>query len=174
MVNRERNEASFVIMGEPQGKGRPRFSVAGGHVKTRTPEKTASYENLIRVEYMRQCGDFRFDDNDMLGVEILAVYGVPKSDSKKKALEKEDGDLRPTKKPDMDNVMKVVADALNGYAYRDDTQIVDAMVRKFYGKIPFVKVVVFKVKKTSVVTKIVQYIKSLFDSKSKTREEKLQ
>lgn len=47
-----------------------------------------------------------------------------------------DGQIRPTKKPDSDNILKAVADALNQVAYRDDKQIVDTQVRKFYSETP--------------------------------------
>ena len=76
----------------------------------------------------------------MLDVRILAFYGIPKSKSKKvKALMLE-GKIRPTKKPDMDNVVKIIADSLNQVAYRDDTQIVDCQCRKFYAEQPRVEV----------------------------------
>lgn len=44
--------------------------------------------------------------------------------------------IRPTRKPDFDNIGKIICDALNGIAYRDDAQIVDALVRKFYSDTP--------------------------------------
>lgn len=50
------------------------------------------------------------------------------------------GIIRPTKKPDMDNCIKVIADALNKLAYHDDTQIVDCQIRKFYSDDPRVEV----------------------------------
>lgn len=50
------------------------------------------------------------------------------------------GMIRPTKKPDMDNVVKVIADSLNQVAYKDDTQIVDCQCRKFYSESPRVEV----------------------------------
>ena len=40
------------------------------------------------------------------------------------------GALFPLKKPDLDNVMKIVCDALNGIAYKDDVQIVNAKICK--------------------------------------------
>lgn len=46
------------------------------------------------------------------------------------------GEIRPTVKPDWDNIGKLIADALNGIAYDDDKCIVDAMVRKFYSTDP--------------------------------------
>ena len=52
------------------------------------------------------------------------------------------GLIRPTKKPDIDNVVKALADALNHVAYRDDTQIVDCQVRKFYADEPRVEVLI--------------------------------
>lgn len=50
--------------------------------------------------------------------------------------------IRPTKKPDWDNIGKIVTDALNGVAYHDDAQIVDAQVRKFYSKDPRVEIII--------------------------------
>lgn len=52
------------------------------------------------------------------------------------------GNIRPTHKPDFDNVTKAVCDALNGIAYSDDSQIVDAMERKFYSEQPRIEVII--------------------------------
>lgn len=76
--------ANFCILGEPQGKGRPRFSTVCGHVKPRTPEETVLYENLVKTEYRRQTHEFRFPDDAMLDVRVIAYYSIPKSVSKKK------------------------------------------------------------------------------------------
>lgn len=139
-------KVSFVIQGEPQGKGRPRFTRTGNFVRTYTPEKTVSYENLVKLEYERQCSGKRFEDTDILDLRIYAFYGIPKSASKKKRAMMIDRQIRPSKKPDMDNVVKIVADSLNGIAYRDDTQIVDTIVRKFYSEQPRVLVVIQDIK----------------------------
>jgi Holliday junction resolvase RusA-like endonuclease len=67
-----------------------------------------------------------------LEVYITAFFPIPKSTSKKnRALMLEDK-LLPTKKPDSDNIAKVICDALNGVAYGDDTQIVKLVVNKRY------------------------------------------
>ena len=50
------------------------------------------------------------------------------------------GRTLPTKKPDADNVMKIILDALNGVAYEDDRQIVALAIRKTYGEKPGVRV----------------------------------
>ena len=141
-----RKTVKFVVLGEPQGKGRPRFvsrfNPATGQAfgQAHTPEKTIVYENLIKTEYAIQTKNFRFPDDAMLDMRIIAYYSIPKSVSKKKHNEMLIGMIRPTKKPDMDNVMKVVADSLNQVAYKDDTQIVDAQCRKFYSEQPRVEV----------------------------------
>lgn len=132
-------EVRFVIPGEPHGKARPRFNTHSG--KAITPEKTANYETLAQWEYTRQCGH-KFPDDAMLDMRIIAYYAVPKSDSKKLRARKLAGEVRPTKKPDMDNVIKIIADALNTVAYRDDTQIVDCQCRKFYSEEPRVEVII--------------------------------
>lgn len=129
----------FCVYGEPQGKGRPRFSTYGGKVTTRTPDKTVLYENLVVTEYRSQSGK-RFPDDAMLDVRIIAYYGIPKSASKKKRQAMLDKKIRPTKKPDFDNIGKVICDSLNGIAYHDDAQIVDSQVRKFYSDTPRVVV----------------------------------
>lgn len=132
-------EVRFVVLGEPQGKARPGFNTHTGHAFT--PEKTVNYETLVQWEYVRQCA-YKFPDDAMLDMRIKAYYAVPKSDSKKLRARKLAGQVRPTKKPDMDNVIKIIADALNTVAYRDDTQIVDCQCRKFYSEEPRVEVTI--------------------------------
>ena len=129
-------QVRFTVLGEPKGKGRPRATVSGGYAKVYTPKDTVMYENLVRLEYRQQCGDYMFPEGAVLDMRIAAFYSIPKSASKKKRKQMEDGSIRPVKKPDMDNVVKSIADSLNGVAYRDDTQIVDCAVRKFYSDKP--------------------------------------
>lgn len=123
---------SFTVLGEPVGKARQRVTRFG----TYTPEKTVLYENLIKTEYRRQCKDHRFDDHQPLRMIVRAEYQIAKSTSKVKRAAMLRGELRPTKKPDWDNVGKVVSDALNKIAYRDDTQIVECTVTKHYSERP--------------------------------------
>ncbi len=134
----------FTVLGEPQGKGRPRF---GGKTKegkpiTRTPDKTILYENLIVTEYRRQAGSAKFPDGEILDMRIIAYFSIPTSASKKKQQQMESGEIRPAKKPDMDNIVKVVADSLNKVAYHDDAQVVDCQIRNFYSRNPRIEVVI--------------------------------
>lgn len=133
-------EARFTILGEPKGKGRPRFNRNTGHAIT--PKDTVNYETLVHMEYLEQCKEFRFNDDEMLDMRIIAYYSIPKYASKKKKAAMLAGEIRPTKKPDMDNVVKIIADSLNQVAYRDDTQIVDCQCRKFYSETPRVEVII--------------------------------
>lgn len=136
---------NFTVMGEPKGKGRPRFCRNTGHAIT--PKDTVNYETLVKMEYTQACGEQMFPDDAMLDMRIKAYYSIPKSASKKRHAAMLDGDIRPTKKPDMDNVIKIIADALNKIAYRDDTQIVDCQVRKFYSEKPRVEVMIQTINK---------------------------
>lgn len=134
----------FTILGEPKGKGRPRFIPQTG--RAITPKDTANYETLVRMEYVAQCQGFKFPDKAMLDMRIIAYYSIPKSQTKKNRELMKNRLLRPIKKPDMDNVVKIIADSLNQVAYRDDTQIVDCQCRKFYSENPRVEVTIKEVK----------------------------
>lgn|SRR5699024_3150564 len=109
---------------------------------TYTPAETVQYENLVRMEYRRQCGDYRFPDDAALDMRIMAYYAIPKSASKKKRQEMLEHRIRPLKKVDCDNAVKIVADSLNMIAYRDDVQIVDCQIRKFYSSEPRIVVTI--------------------------------
>jgi len=129
-------QVKFTVLGEPQGKGRPKFSRQGSFVKTYTPDKTVLYENLIRTEYLRQCPGQKFPDKTPLEMKITAYYTIPMSASKVRQRAMESGEIRPVKKPDVDNIIKVVADSLNQVAYRDDADIARVSLEKFYGRQP--------------------------------------
>ena len=129
-------QIKFIILGEPQGKGRPRFY--RGHACT--PTKTVVYEKGIQAACNTVYPDTRFADNDLLSFQVTAYCKIPKSVNKRKRGLMAKGIIRPRKKPDGDNILKVVADALNGIAYQDDVQLVDMQVRKFYGDEPRVEV----------------------------------
>lgn len=127
---------SFSIPGEPIGKGRPKFARRGNFVQTYTPEKTASYENLVKLCY-RQVpeSEYAFAERP-IQVNILAKFSISKSASKKKRLEMLGGTIRPTKKPDVDNLVKSILDALSGVAYKDDSQVVELTIGKIYSENP--------------------------------------
>jgi Holliday junction resolvase RusA-like endonuclease len=71
-----------------------------------------------------------------LGVEITAFYPIPNSASKKLQKEMLNGEIKPTTRPDSDNVIKIILDALNGVAFHDDAQVCKILFEKKYGEIP--------------------------------------
>ena len=112
------------------------------NVKTYTPKETTSYENLVKLFYNEAAKGKMFPEGAMLDVRIIAYYEIPKSTSKKKRREMLEHRIRPTKKPDWDNIGKIVCDSLNLVAYHDDSAVVDAQVRKFYSETPRVDVMI--------------------------------
>ena len=128
----------IIIPGEPRGKGRPRFDRGHAH----TDPKTAAYEQKIKDAFHEAYGDKKYPKDIPLDLRIVAYYGIPQSDSKKKQASKESHEIRPTKKPDFDNMAKIVADALNNVAYHDDSQVVDSQFRKFYSRNPRVVITI--------------------------------
>lgn len=130
-------KVKFTIDGEPVGKARPRMNTSTG--KAYTPDKTRMYEDYIKLLYRSQIKHY-FEG--YVRVSIKAFYGVAKSDSKKKKEDKLSNILRPSKKPDIDNIVKLIADGLNDIAYKDDTQIVEMQAMKFYSDKPRVEVTI--------------------------------
>lgn len=135
----------FVIPGEPTGKGRPRVVKRGAFTQTYTPAKTVAYENLVKLEYERQCHGMRYGKEDALGMLITAYKPIPSSVSKKKLRLMLDRLISPGKKPDWDNIGKIICDALNGIVWKDDAQIVDGRVVKLYAEHPRVEVEIWRV-----------------------------
>lgn len=131
--------ATFTILGEPKGKGRPKFSKVGNFTKAYTPAPTVMYENLIATTY-QQNNQPRFDDGDYVEIVIYAYYSIPQSKPKKVRDAMQTGEIRPIKKCDADNILKIVCDSLNGVAYRDDVQIMDAEIHRFYDELPRIDV----------------------------------
>lgn len=135
----------FTVPGEPQGKARARtVRLKTGKTVSYTPEKTELYENWIKSCYIRDCGVML---DGMLELQIVAYFKIAGSPKKpewlkrnvkpKKLKELMEGlYIRPTKKPDIDNIVKVVADSLNGVAYKDDTCIVKVVAEKYYSEEP--------------------------------------
>lgn len=129
----------FLVPGEPVGKGRPRIGRVGGHARMFTPQKTASYEGLIALAGTEAMAGRTLLEGAVM-VEMRIVLAIPQSMSKKRKAQAIAGELFPTKKPDMDNVIKAIYDGLNGVVWKDDVQVVDAFVRKRYGEVPGVHV----------------------------------
>jgi len=128
---------SFEILGYPKGKGRPRF----GNGVTYTPEDTREYERYVKACYLKRAGSVNLTEKP-IKMQILVTYPIPKSFSKAKWAAAELGKIKPTKKPDCDNIIKIICDALNLVAYKDDKQIVEITCVKRYGTEACVDVII--------------------------------
>ena len=129
------NECIFRVLGPPQGKARPRVTRHG----TYTPKRTRDYERAIRQAW-QDAGAVSFGTAPV-SVTLYAEFEPPKSLSKKKRLDLIDRGA-PTKKPDADNILKAVCDALNGLAYADDAQVVHAVIAKHYSETAALTVII--------------------------------
>lgn len=140
---------SFHVPGKPQGKARARtfYNENLGRHMSVTPENTVLYENLIKTMYIHAAHGCKFEKGTPVVLRIVARYMPAKSTSKKQLRQMLDGEVFPLKKPDMDNIVKVVADALNGVAYQDDTQIMMVFAKKVYSAVEGLDVVVEEYKK---------------------------
>lgn len=133
------NAIAFSIPGEPQGKGRARIGKVGGFSRMFTPAKTVAYEGLIALAAQRAMAGTAPIKGACV-IEVECVVGMPKSMTKRDRAAAAAGQLRPTKKPDGDNVLKAVCDGINGVVWVDDVQAVDSRVWKRYGETPGVHV----------------------------------
>ena len=148
----------FGVLGDPQGKARPRFARRGELVSTYTPQATQKYEELIRycALIVRQKNGITKPISADISLEIKAYFKIPKTYSKKRKKRCLNGEERPSKKPDSDNIAKIVLDGLNPKMkvdhvqhkaicvheglYRDDKQVVSLKVEKYYSERPRVEI----------------------------------
>jgi Holliday junction resolvase RusA-like endonuclease len=132
---------TYMVEGNPVGKGRPKFARRGNFVSTYTPTKTRDYETVIKEAAKKAMGS-----NELLETPVtVAIYitvPVPQSYSKKRTEACLKDIERPIKKPDIDNVAKCFLDAMNDVVYKDDTQVLTLHVTKVYGTVGMVEVMV--------------------------------
>ena len=127
----------FFVPGDPQGKARARTYLPKGSKKFRTvtPDKTRTYEVRIRNAFLKAWNknELAFPKDRPVRICVTAIYTPAASTSKRKLAQMQAGLLLPMKKPDLDNIIKAVCDALNRFAYHDDAQIVSIECSKAYG-----------------------------------------
>lgn len=128
----ETRDVRFEVYGKPEGKGRPRFARTGGYVRVYTPTATQTYEDRVRAVFLAAGKGFYAEADEPVEIEVVAFFEIPKGMTKKKREAAELNFLLPLKKPDWDNVGKIITDALNGLAWHDDAQIARATVSKVY------------------------------------------
>lgn len=122
----------FEILGDIKGKARPRVNTYSG--KAYTPTLTKDYEMLVKQYFKVKYPRYVPIENDRIAVTIIAYFKIAKSKSKKEIELIDQEILSPVKKPDIDNIIKIVLDALNKMAFKDDSQITKLNVEKKYLK----------------------------------------
>lgn len=120
----------FEVPGKIIGKGRPRLNTNTGIIYT--PTKTKDYETLIEQYYLLKYPKINQLEG-RLKVSIIAYFSIPKTTKKSDINEMLENNISPTKKPDIDNIVKVILDSMNKFAFKDDTQITKLEVEKRYG-----------------------------------------
>lgn len=128
-------KVKFTIPGKPKAKQRPRVTRTG---IAYTPKETVQYENLAKLMYVTVASGKEFDGNVL--ANITAYFPIPKGTPKKTVKGMLEGNIRPAKKPDTDNIAKIILDSLNGLAYHDDSQVVELRISKLYAEEPRVEV----------------------------------
>jgi len=131
---------SFTVPGIPVAKGRARSR----HVKTRdgrefdmhyTPKKTADAEETFVARSL----EFRPAQplTGALRLQLTFVLPCPKSAPRSLRDASAHGAYPPhIKRPDLDNLEKLVKDACNGVFWNDDSQVFDVIKKKVYGVVP--------------------------------------
>jgi Holliday junction resolvase RusA-like endonuclease len=132
---------TYMVEGNPIGKGRPKFARRGNFVSTYTPTKTRDYETVIKEAAKKAMGS-----NELLETPVtVAIYitvPIPQSYSKKRTEACLKDIERPIKKPDIDNIAKCFLDAMQDVVYLNDTQVLTLHVTKVYGTVGMVEVMV--------------------------------
>ncbi len=128
---------NFTIPGKPMGKQRPRVTRTG---QAYTPHETVNYENLVKLCFHAAYPEW-VPTEAGITMHVFAEFPIPSSWSKKKKQDALDGKIHP-RKPDWDNIGKIISDALNAVAYTDDAQIFLCTVDKRYSDTPRVGVLI--------------------------------
>lgn len=136
----------LTVPGQPMGKQRSR----GRNIQTKdgrnfninyTPKKTVNYETLIQELFITNYPAF-VPLTGAISIDVMAYLSIPVSKSKKQKELMRNGKVLPTTRPDVDNIQKIVFDALQKLAFLNDSQIIRSSVKKIYSDQPRVEIVI--------------------------------
>lgn len=115
------------ILGEPVGQGRPRTVRIGPMVRIHPAKKSAEWEALA-AQQMAAAWGARAPHAGPVELHVLVLCPRPKSTPKRSGV----GRSWHTAKPDLDNVVKAVADALvKAGVLRDDVFVAALQARSY-------------------------------------------
>jgi len=127
-------DLTITITGKPIAKKRPRFARRGKFVTTYNCQETE--EGRFMFSIMAQLPEGWQPIQGPVRLEALFMMPIPSSVSNKKRLDMALGNIRHTKKPDVDNCAKFLKDCCNGILWRDDSQVYSLYATKFYAETP--------------------------------------
>ena len=133
------SEISFFIPGTPVAQSRPRFARRWNFVATYDAAPAKDYKSWVRscaVDKMKEMDLQPFHRDIPLSIRVEIGLSRPKSKPKRYVM--------PTSKPDCDNVLKGIQDALESICYQADQQIVSTFVQKRYVDVPGVSVIIWE------------------------------
>ena len=139
---------AFMVPGPVRGKGRPRTRIAGAFAVVHTDAKTRSYEGDVKASASHAMNGRPL----LVGALVVRMTArfVPPQASKRKVARMLEGAERPTKKPDIDNIAKVM-DALNGVVFRDDAQVCSMSIEKIYAPTAGLDVAIYELMAEEVI-----------------------
>jgi len=135
----------FTVLGEPVAQGRPRASSMNGRVRMYDPKKSKDFKKYVKLVASQHAPKALLEGPLVMTVNVYKP--TLKSFSKKKKTAAEGGDLRPVTKPDVDNYVKGIKDALKSVVWKDDSQVVDLSISKWYSEQPRIEVKVIPLEK---------------------------
>lgn len=125
----------LIINKTPQPQSRPRFTARGRYVHAYENKKITMYKRMIAATYQSYFGAVKPTEK-AIAVDVVFYRPVQKSISKIERQRRLTGESLPAIKPDIDNYVKAILDALNGVAFRDDKQIISLNAKKLYSDKP--------------------------------------
>jgi Holliday junction resolvase RusA-like endonuclease len=143
------DEVTFVVPGDPRGKGAARATIRGDFASVYKDGKTRSYEKQVGAKALEAMGG-RPPFEGALAIDMVAYFPIPKSTPKRRFADMVAGLMRPTKKPDLSNVLKAVEDGCKGakgkpsIVFLDDSQVVEVRMKKVYSERPRVWVRIYE------------------------------
>lgn len=125
------------IPGQAVPQLRPRIVRKGQHYGLAEQQKVREWKAYVRFIFASEAQKKGWQASKRPIVLSLTFYmQAPSSFSRKKQIVAMSGEIHPTAKPDLDNLIKGVIDALNGTAWIDDSCIVELRAKKQYSETP--------------------------------------
>jgi len=138
----------FTVPGVPRPKDRPRVRVVTPRGRKPFATFYSTKENEAAEEYVQKWAMKAMVEKQMpifesaIALDLMFYVPIPQSFSRIKRERANNGDILPVTKPDLDNYVKLVMDAMNKVVYKDDNLVVAIRARKGYSDNPGTVIVI--------------------------------